>query len=118
MSIEDLEKHLERFDVEPPVVTEPTSIGELASTRDDIGAISAQRDIEDRFNTSAVDNFDVHARASALSDPADFMARDTDPVRRTAAPPARYEKGSGYLRLRGFRSSDAGQDVSETKPWV
>lgn len=72
MSIEDLEKHLERFGVEPPVITESTSIGELVSTRDDIAAISAQRDIEGRFNTSSIDNFDVHTRVSALSDPADI----------------------------------------------
>lgn len=50
MSIEDLEKLIDKTDVEPPVTIEPSSIKELVKKRDDPIAISAQIDIESRFN--------------------------------------------------------------------
>lgn len=50
MSIEDLETFLDKLDVDPLAVTEPTSIEELIGQREDITAIVAQRDIEARFN--------------------------------------------------------------------
>ncbi len=50
MSIVDLEDFLTKLEVEPPAVIEPTSIEELVSKRDDPVAISAQIDIENRFN--------------------------------------------------------------------
>ncbi len=72
MSWEDLGKHLETLEVEPPLITEPTSVGELVTTRDDVASISSQRDIEDRFNIADSQKFDIHSRTSALSDPADI----------------------------------------------
>ncbi|KKK49924.1 hypothetical protein LCGC14_3130150, partial [marine sediment metagenome] len=57
MSIEDLETFLDTLEVEPPSVIEPTSVKELVGKREDIVAIAAQREIEDRFNNSI--SFDV-----------------------------------------------------------
>lgn len=50
MSIEDLEKLISKTEVDPPFVAESSSIDELITKRDDIVAISAQRDMENRFN--------------------------------------------------------------------
>ncbi len=50
MSVEDLEKLISKTVVEPPLIAEPSSIGELVTKRDDVVAISAQRDMENRFN--------------------------------------------------------------------
>ncbi len=50
MSIEDLELFLEKLETKPAPITEPTSVGELVGQRDDVAAIVAQRDIEERFN--------------------------------------------------------------------
>ncbi|MEE9528990.1 MAG: hypothetical protein V3V88_02940 [Dehalococcoidia bacterium] len=57
MSWEDLENLVRKTDVEPPIVIEPTSINELVGKRDNIEAISAQRDVEERFNNPL--DFDV-----------------------------------------------------------
>ncbi len=63
MSIEDLEIALDRLDVEPPAIAEPTSIDTLVSERDDVVAITAQREIEDRFNNDIeFERFDLEPR--------------------------------------------------------
>ena len=72
MSFDDLKQMMDNTYVEPPVITEPSSVEELVLTRDDVTAISAQRDMENRFNVADSQSFDVHSRLSALSDPADI----------------------------------------------
>lgn len=51
MSVEDLENLIKNTEVEPPAIAETSSIKDLAGKREDVVAISAQRDMENRFNT-------------------------------------------------------------------
>lgn len=76
MSIDDLENFITQLEVEPSAVFESSNIEELLSTRDDIGAISAQRDIENRFNNVIAEDFDTNPKITmfdpVISDPADI----------------------------------------------
>lgn len=80
MSIEDLELLIGKTVVEPPPVSELTSIEELVGQRDDTAAIVAQRDFEERFNN------EFRLERSEVIDPAEppsgeeyigFNLRDT-----------------------------------------
>ncbi len=52
MSFDDLEKLIDKTEVDPLVITDPSSIDELVGQREDVVAISAQREMESRFNHS------------------------------------------------------------------
>lgn len=75
MSGQDLRDFLDKLDVDPPAATEPTSIEELIGPREDIEAISAQRDMEVRFNNPEVFSLDV------LPDTMDSVFDPTEPPR-------------------------------------
>ncbi len=62
MSLEDLENFLETLEVDPPASAESTSIDELIIKREDIIAIAAQRDMEERFNNMLDPNFGLKPR--------------------------------------------------------
>lgn len=62
MSLEDLEKFLDKLEVEPPAVSETSSIDELVGQRDDVVAIAAQRDMEERFHNPFDLDFNVEPR--------------------------------------------------------
>ena len=68
MIINDLEKANESFRVEIPVVTDPVDVGEIVGQREDIAAISAQIDIEERFNNPIELDINV-LPAEVIADP-------------------------------------------------
>ncbi len=78
MSFEDLETLVNNVNVDPPAITEPTSIDEMP--RDNIEAISAQQDIESRFNNPLdleIDAIDVQRPFDPSEPPIVGDAEDT-----------------------------------------
>ncbi len=75
MSLQDLKDLIKKVEVDPPIITESSSISELVGQREDVAAIVAQRDIEGRFNHDIDPDFILEPLE--VFDPAEAPSIDT-----------------------------------------